>query len=150
MTYQRTVAFTFLSFLLIGVAIAIPATGKSHKHDSNKTKSVKEDRSIGRAVIWEMPKNITRSDLFYGPGGKQHVPHGPFTFTKEDLDGTSPKFNVEDGNGVKWKVKLGVEARPETAATRIVWAAGFLTSEDYFLPMIQVKGVPSALHRGQA
>jgi len=58
------------------------------------------------------------------------------------LNGTSPKFYVQDSNGVKWLVKLGVEARPETAATRLVWAAGYFTDEDYFLPQIHVKSLP--------
>ena len=53
--------------------------------------------------------------------------------SKEDMDGTNPKFSVKDRDGVKWKVKLGVEARPETAASRLVWAAGYYTDEDYFL-----------------
>ena len=35
---------------------------------------------------------------------------------------------------------------PETAATRLVWAAGYFTDEDYFLPQIHVKGLPK-LHR---
>ena len=68
---------------------------------------------------------------------------------KEDLSASNPKYTVRDRDGVKWKVKLGQEAKPETAATRLVWAAGFFTTEDYYLPMIQVKGVPATLHRGQ-
>jgi hypothetical protein len=47
-----------------------------------------------------------------GPG---HVPRGTFTFVKVDLKGTSPK---KDQNEVKWKIKLGAEARPETVASR--------------------------------
>ena len=34
----------------------------------------------------------------------------------------NPKFNVVDEDGVKWGVKFGNEAKPETAATRLVWA----------------------------
>jgi hypothetical protein len=77
-------------------------------------------------------------DLFYGPGGRQHEPHGPFTFVNEDLDGTNPKFVVSDRDGVKWKVQLGLEARPETVATRLVWAVGFYANEDYFLSDLRV------------
>jgi hypothetical protein len=62
--------------------------------------------------------------LFYGSGGKDLEPRGPFTFVKEDLDGSNPKFVATAENGVKWKVKLGAEARPETAASRLVWAVG--------------------------
>jgi hypothetical protein len=50
---------------------------------------------------------------------------------------------------VKWKVKLGVEARPETVASRLVWAAGYFTTEDYFAPELHVAGMPAHLRRGQ-
>ena len=102
----------------------------------------------GRAVMWTDPGS-SRSDLFYGPGGKEHQPHGPFTFEKEDLDGTNPKFVVHDADGIKWKVKMGLEARPETVATRLVWAVGYDATEDYFLPEIRVEKMPVKLKRGQ-
>jgi hypothetical protein len=99
--------------------------------------------------LWREPQDIGSENLFYGPGGKEHVPHGPFTFVKEDLDGTNPKYNVRDQDGVKWKIKLGPEARPETVASRFVWAVGYHTDEDYFLSEVQVLGLPPRVHRGQ-
>ncbi len=101
------------------------------------------------AVLWTDPSSGSPRDLFYGPGGKDHQPHGPFTFDKEDMDGTNPKFTVKDADGVKWKVKMGLEARPETVATRLVWAVGYYANEDYFLPEIQIRNMPAHLHRGQ-
>jgi hypothetical protein len=50
---------------------------------------------------------------------------------------------------VKWKVKLGLEARPETVASRLVWAAGYFTNEDYFLEDLKIHDLPAHLHRGQ-
>jgi hypothetical protein len=50
---------------------------------------------------------------------------------------------------MKWKIKLGAEARPETAATRLVWAVGYSADEDYFLREVLVRGMPLHLHRGQ-
>ncbi len=99
--------------------------------------------------MWTDPTDWATRDLFYGPGGKEHEPQGPFTFVKEDLDGTNAKFTVQAGDGTKWKVKLGLEARPETAATRLVWAAGYYADEDYFLRDLKVDGLPHHLHRGQ-
>ena len=99
--------------------------------------------------MWANPVDIKSRDLFYGPGGRSHVPHGTFRFIKEDLDGTNPKFTVEDQDGVKWKVKLGTEARPETVASRIVWAVGYHADEDYFVADLHVRGMPAHLHRGQ-
>jgi len=102
-----------------------------------------------RAILWSNPSDWATRNLFYGPGGKQHQPHGPFTFEKEDRDGTSPKFTVHDAGGVKWKVKLGLEARPETAASRLIWAAGYYANEDYFVRRMQIDGMPDHLRRGQ-
>jgi len=98
--------------------------------------------------LWREP-DLAGIDLFYGPGGQPDAPQpGRFTFIKEDLDGTQPKFDVVDEHGVRWKVKLGPEARPEVAATRLVWAAGYFADEDYYLPQLQVDGL-AALKRGQ-
>ena len=63
------------------------------------------------------------------------------------MSGTAPKFDVEDENGAKWKVKLGPEVKSETAATRLVWAAGYFTDEDYYRPQIRVQGM-KPLSRG--
>src|SRR5215469_5118273 len=79
----------------------------------------------GPEVLWRRPNDIASRNLFYGPGGEEDAPHSTLTFVKEDLSGTSPKFDVRDENGVKWKVKLGAEARPEVVATRFVWAMGY-------------------------
>jgi len=67
--------------------------------------------------------------------------------SKEDKQGGSPKFDVRDEQGVRWKVKLGDETKAETAATRLVWAAGYYTDEDYYLPELRVDNLP-ALERG--
>jgi len=99
--------------------------------------------------LWREPKDIASENLFYGRGGQEHAPHGPFTFESEDLEGTNPKFNVRGPDGVKWKIKLGAEARPETVASRFVWAVGYHANEDYFMPVVQVRGLPERVHRGQ-
>jgi hypothetical protein len=99
--------------------------------------------------LWHEPKDIRSENLFYGPGGEDHAPRGPFTFVKEDLNGSNPKYNVRDADGVKWKIKLGAEARPETVATRLVWAMGYHADEDYFLPEVVVDSLPAHVHRGQ-
>jgi hypothetical protein len=100
-------------------------------------------------VLWQNPGDIASRDLYYGSGGRRDAPaEGKFTFLKEDLEGSNPKFDVRDADGVKWKVKLGNEARAETAASRIVWAAGYFVTEDYFVPELHVEGMPK-LHRGE-
>lgn len=98
-------------------------------------------------VLWRDRGDITALNLLDGPGGKTRAPGTHFKFIGESMSGTSPKFDVEDENGVKWKVKLGPEAKPETAATRLVWAAGYFTDEDYYRPEIHVQGM-KPLSRG--
>ena len=38
-----------------------------------------------------------------------------------------------------WRVKLGEEARPETAATRLLWALGYFADEAYLVPEMVVE-----------
>jgi hypothetical protein len=45
-------------------------------------------------------------------------------------------------------VKLGDEAKAETAATRLLWAVGYFTDVNYYLPRLKVAGLPK-LSRGQ-
>ena len=44
---------------------------------------------------------------------------------------------------------MGVEAKPETTASRLVWAAGYFTNEDYFMPVLHVQGMKH-LRRGRS
>jgi len=103
------------------------------------------------AVIWRDPGEMASLNLFYGAGGQEHAPdlNGTFTFIKEDLQATSPKFDVRDGRGVEWKVKLDEEPQSETAATRFLWAAGYFVDEDYYLAELKLAGAPAALRRGR-
>ena len=127
--------------ICLGLGIAFAATAKNSAENA-----VPENHP---AVLWRNPADLERRDLYYGQGGQQDQPKAPFHFIKEDLSGTHPKFLIRDSAGVKWTVKLGSEARPETAASRIVWAAGYFTDEDYFLGDLRVQGMPFRLHRGR-
>jgi hypothetical protein len=138
----------FVAFNLVVAALILPVAAVGKK--GNKVGKLELKPSVSaNAILWQAPDDIRSRNLFYGPGGKGHSPHSVFTFIKEDLDGTNPKFTVHDENGVKWKVKMGIEARPEVVATRLVWAVGYEANEDYFLPEIKVENMPAHLHRGQ-
>lgn len=101
------------------------------------------------AVLWSDPGDIKARDLFYGPGGKQRQPQLPVKFVSEDRKGASPKFDVTDSSGKKWRAKLGAEAQPETVATRLLWAVGYVSNENYFFPDLMVADLPLNLHRGK-
>src|SRR5262249_50130388 len=72
----------------------------------------------------------------------------PFVFLEENKRGRSPKFRVVDANHVKWSVKLGPEAQPETVATRVVWSVGYFVEEAYYFPRVRIEKLPR-LSRGQ-
>ena len=132
--------------LITALTLTGPMAGVVKKeHGRRSTRG--ETAGAVHAVLWRNPADIEYRNLFYGPGGESRQPRAPFTFVKEDRDGSNPKFVVRDAGGVKWKVKLGAEARPETAASRLVWAAGFFADEDYYYSDIQVRNLPR-LHRG--
>jgi hypothetical protein len=101
------------------------------------------------AVLWREPTDIQSRNLFYGPGGSEHQPHGKLSFIEEKFNGVNPKFDVHDEDGTRWAVKIGNEAKPETAATRLVWAVGYFTNEDYYLTELNIAGDLS-LRRGGA
>ena len=93
------------------------------------------------AVVWRDRGDVATLNILDGPGGKARAPGTRFKFIEESKGGSSPKFVVQDENGVKWKVKLGPEARPETAAARLLWATGYFVDEDYYRAQIKVKGM---------
>jgi hypothetical protein len=131
--------------LILSLTCSFPAFAQKKTHTT--TDDVR-NHTDAPALLWRQPADLTSQNLFYGPGGKQDEPHGKFTFEKEDLAGTNPKFFVRDEDGVKWKAKLGVEARPETVASRVIWSVGYFASEDYFLPELKVENM-AHLSRGQ-
>jgi len=106
-----------------------------------------ENTTVPLSALWNDRGEVASLNLFYGAGGMEHEPSGKFTFVEEDKEGTSPKFVVVDEQGVRWKVKLGDEAKSETAASRLLWAAGYFTDEDYYLPQLRVENLPK-LERG--
>lgn len=141
---QRTKARLYLPAVLMVLALSTSVTAQ--KKDKNK---VTANTANLPELIWRDPGDVASLNLLYGAGGQEHAPdpNSQFTFVKEDTQGTSPKFDVTDEKGVEWKVKLGREPQSETAATRLLWAAGYFVDEDYYLPEIKVTGMPK-LHRG--
>jgi hypothetical protein len=142
---SRTRTRLGLTLVLLLVAFTASFTAQKKAKDRNKDGA---DANLPE-LIWRDPGDMASLDLIYGAGGKAHAPdpNGAFTFVKEDLQQTSPKFDVTDDQGVTWRVKLGHEPQSETAATRFLWAAGYFVDEDYYLPEIHVTGLPK-LERG--
>ncbi len=132
---------------LTSIIILLPAFALADK-PGNVSRGEKKQTVKIPIALWQPPHDIKTRNLFYGSGGRAGQPKAPFKFIKEDLDGGSPKFVVTDGQGVRWKVKLGNEAKPETVATRLLSAVGYFADVTYYLPQLRVVGLPK-LSRGQ-
>jgi hypothetical protein len=132
-----------LSLTVLGLP-SVAGDTKTGKSGNTRAESARSES----ALLWSEPVDISSRNLFYGPGGANDQPHGPFKYVEEDLNGSNPKYIVRDRDNVKWTVKLGTEARPETVASRLVWAVGYSTNEDYFLQNVQVEGMSSQVKRG--
>lgn len=124
--FFQPVSYIVLILLLLMPAAAQKKSKKQIPHD--------------KAVMWE-PVNIKQRDLFYGPGGKEMMPDlSSVTFIKEERAGHSKKYRIKDGSGRVWVAKLGREARPETAAVRLLWALGYKTEINYLVPVLNIPG----------
>jgi hypothetical protein len=148
--YNLLFAFTLIAAFVLSLNPGYYSTFAQKKDNTEKTK--KEDKkdkkkddpskNDGRPVLWEDPTDIEGRDLFNGAGGAEGAPdpNGKFTFVSRATSGTSEKIHVTDDKGRKWTVKFGPECKPETAASRIVWAAGYHVDQDYFVKRTHIEG----------
>ena len=127
--------FTVMMLILSCSTVALSQDDKQEK------KKEKKQAPQGVAVLWREPDDIGSRDLFLGPGGASMKPDvSSVTFIKEEKGGYSKKYRVKDGKGRVWVAKLGKEAQSETAAVRLVWAAGYVTEINYLVPRLTIEG----------
>jgi hypothetical protein len=133
---------TFNTVDYVALAQKKDKTEKTRKEKDEKKNDTAASTGDAHPVLWEDPTDIESRDLFNGPGGAEGAPdpNGKFTFVDRAAKGTSEKIHVTDDKGRKWTVKFGPEAKPETAATRIVWAAGYHVDQDYFVKRTHIEG----------
>lgn len=142
---QWTAAKYLLPILGLAMLSAPPIQGQDPVSKAIESQTPKP------VVIWHETVDVPQLNLIYGAGGKEDAPTAgaKYKFRKEDESGTNPKFDVEDDSGVHWRVKLGPEPRAETAATRLLFAAGYFVDEDYYVDTLPVDGLPK-LHKGES
>lgn len=136
---MKRLTLALLVMSLCAVSSGLWRAGGAESAGSNQNK---KDKTAGTPVLWSEPANIESLDMFYGSGGREGAPdpQDRFTFLRRSKGGTSEKIIVRDQRGREWTVKFGPEARPETAASRIVWAAGYHTDDVYFVKQTRVEG----------
>ncbi len=140
--------------LALGPAIAFSVNASPQKSKDKEEKEAKESKKgkkskkssnapaeAGTPAIWEDRGDVSKLDLFWGIGSEAEMPKAPLQFDKEDVSGTNPKIKVIDANGVKWNLKFDEEVHAEVAASRLVWACGYMVEESYFIPSGKVNGV---------
>jgi hypothetical protein len=127
-----------LAAALILFSLVAPVFATQEKKDKDK----KKEPPAGTPVLWRAPADVSALDLLAGPGGEEMRPQAPFTFVEEEKGGYSKKYRVKDAKGRVWVAKVGVEAQPETAVTRLVWAAGYIPEVTYLAPCAKIEGAP--------
>ncbi|HZI17297.1 MAG TPA: hypothetical protein VEY09_01750 [Pyrinomonadaceae bacterium] len=132
--FTRVAASALLAVVtVLAHAAAAPAAGAQDK----KKKATPQ----GTPFLWAAPEDIARRDLFHGPGGRALLPDtSRVTFVEEEKGGYSTKYRIRDGAGRVWVAKVGKEAQSETAANRLVWAAGYPTEIVYLVPRLTIPG----------
>jgi hypothetical protein len=112
---------------LVCLFIVVPADASARQKGKK--------RPAGRPVLWRDHANVSSLDLFGGPGGRRGGPDlRRLTFIEEEKGGFSTKYRVRDASGRVWVAKVGKEAQSETAATRLLWAAGYMVETVYLVP----------------
>ena len=127
-----------LGLFLIGMALLLSASIQGQQSKKSHPKPIPND---AKTVLWREPTDIASRDLFLGSGGEAMKPDlSKVTFIADETRSYSKKYRVRDGAGNEWVVKLGTEAQSETAATRLLWAAGYFVDITYLAPHVDIEG----------
>ena len=127
-------------YAVLILTLAMLTASQAVAQGKDKAEGKHSGQSGGKAVMWE-PVDASTLDLYAGPGGDAMRPDlSRIEFIEEEKSGHNKKFRVKDGSGRTWVVKLGIEAKPETAAVRLLWALGYKTEINYFVPKVTIPG----------
>jgi len=131
-------SFKRITLILIGLALLLSVAIQGQQSKKSHPKPIPND---AKPVLWREPTDIASRDLFLGPGGEAMKPDlSKVTFIADETRSYSKKYRVRDGAGNEWVVKVGPEAQSETAATRLIWAAGYFADITYLVPHVDIEG----------
>jgi len=137
MSRSARVRISFVLACVLTLGLSVPAGAVQE----GKGKKKEEVPPQGTPVLWRDHTDVAALDLLLGPGGAEMQPDlSRLTFLKEETGGYSKKYRVRDAKGRVWVAKIGKEAQPETAASRLVWAAGYVTEVTYLSPRVTIPG----------
>ena len=118
---NSTKCFRSAHALLLTLLLTLPLAASAAQGQKKSKDKKNEPPPQGTPVLWKQPTDIASRDLINGNVGEDMKPDlSQVTFEADETRGYSVKWRVKDGAGKKWVVKLGNEARPETAAARLV------------------------------
>lgn len=140
-----TVVWRVVLAVVVGCGLMANAATKPNARGAgagSKTQpAVVKEGALRHPVLWRDPGPMAERDLFHGQGGRNGVPVAPFTFAQEDGSTKTPRFDVRDARAKRWTVGLGQDARAEVAASRLLWAVGYLADDDYVVGKTTVGGL---------
>jgi hypothetical protein len=142
---RRYSKYPIVLLVLVIACTGGAALGQSDKDKEKKSKKSKgasgAPTSTGTPALWTDRGNVSTLNLIWGMGSEESQPKPPFTFDKEDTSGTNPKVRITDATGASWNIKFDEEVHAEVAASRIVWATGYMVEESYFVRSGTISGV---------
>jgi hypothetical protein len=126
--------------IILAVILLLAAAGDAQKKDKAK-KDTADKAAVGTPIMWEKV-NVADRNLFNGPGGDSMKPDlSNITFIEVEKGGHNKKYRIKDGSGRIWVAKPFTEARPETAAVRMLWGLGYETEINYLVPELTIPTV---------
>lgn len=88
-------------------------------------------------LVWAEPTDLESRDLLYGIGGKSGAPDAGEEFeriskNREEL--------LRDSGGRIWEIQKDSTSKAEVASQRILWALGYHSDQEYYVPSARIKG----------
>jgi hypothetical protein len=122
--------------------VVLLAAGTACAPRSAPKSTAAEATKVDPGALWIEPADLASRNLFDGPGGGALAPSeaARFELIAVDNKGYSGGYDVRDRQGVKWSVKVGKEAQPEIAVSRVLWGLGFHQPVNYIVTNWRVDG----------
>ncbi|MFN2597526.1 MAG: hypothetical protein ABR563_10125 [Pyrinomonadaceae bacterium] len=142
MSFEKT--WRAVVALVAVLVFALPALIVPAQKQGDKKKAGEKSAAAaaqGTPVLWRDPGDVSALDLSQLAHPDADKPDlSKLTYVRDEQTGYSVKYHVKDGAGKSWVVKVGNEARPETAAVRLVNALGYMTETNYLVPCVHIPG----------